>query len=234
MNVLMKIIIQISISILLFAMSLTAQPIISILPSRVLDLGDLYSGQKVHQIVTIKNIGTDTLRIKEIKPTCGCTAALLKDEKRNLGPSESVKLIVDFNSKGLTGTVTKSVNIFSNDKENPQTTVLITSFIAERLKIVPPWIYFYVSKLDTVYNGTVMLSNKSKIHPLKILSVNSKSENLKIELVKENILPGEDVKLKVKFYPLKPENSQDLIEVTTDDSLQSKYEIKVLSFFQNK
>jgi hypothetical protein len=212
---------------------LYAQPKITILPRTILDLGDYYAGQTIETHVTIKNDGSDTLRIKEIKPICGCTATLLIGDKKNLGPSDTVQLSLLLDTKSLTGTVIKSVEIYSNDSLNPKTTIMFAAFIIERLKITPSQIYFYFTNWDSTYKNNVTLKNMSKDLTMNIVSVNPKNENLRAKIGKNKLAPGEETFLEAIFHPTKDSMSQGIIELTTDDPGQKIiFEIKVFSWFK--
>ncbi len=59
------------------------------------------------------NNGNDTLDIISLKPSCGCTAAPLKQDR--IAPHDSASFTISFNSKLLTGKVVKEVDVFTND-----------------------------------------------------------------------------------------------------------------------
>ncbi|MEX0602817.1 MAG: DUF1573 domain-containing protein, partial [Bacteroidota bacterium] len=87
---------------------LFAQPKFVVEPATI-NLGIIYNGSTATTILTLKNTGTEPLRIIGIRPSCGCTA--IKKPKEVLNPGESDKLEVAFNSTGFRGRSTKYVNI---------------------------------------------------------------------------------------------------------------------------
>ena len=87
------------------------------------DFGDIKQGEKVSHIFVLTNSGGDLLTIKNVKASCGCTAAL--PEKNELAPGESTNLNVTFNSTGRLGKQKKIIRIESNDPDNPQVIVTI-------------------------------------------------------------------------------------------------------------
>jgi hypothetical protein len=82
------------------------------------DFGDLKQGEVVSHEFIITNNGDDKLIIKDVRPSCGCTAA--KPEKDSLKPGESVKIKVEFNTAGREGKQHKYVYVTTNDKEQPE------------------------------------------------------------------------------------------------------------------
>ena len=229
-----NIILIITASLIISSPMLFAQPQIRIMPRTVIDLGDRYSGEIVEHIVTIKNAGNDTLRIQSLKPSCGCTAALLKGNKKDIGPSDSAQLSLVFNTKDLIGGVTKSVEVQSNDTTNPNLKILISTFVIERLKITPPRLMFYISNADSEYTAVLTLKNQTKHSSIKLLSLKSKFENLKVSLNKKIILPGEEIQLKAILHPASTANIQGVIELTTNLPQKDKIEINVFSWSMKK
>ena len=90
----------------------TRLPILAFLPSSSFDFGTVEEGSIVEHEFTIMNTGKSPLIITQVKGTCYCTAA--DWTKTPILPNEkgSVKLI--FDTKGKSGKVGSSVNIYSN------------------------------------------------------------------------------------------------------------------------
>lgn len=97
-----------------------AQPEISF-PNSPWAFGELLQKEKVFHHFEILNSGSDTLFISRVKPSCGCTSAPLTRDV--IGPGESIWLAITFNSKKFSGDISKKVTVFSNDPNNPQSTI---------------------------------------------------------------------------------------------------------------
>src|SRR5947207_6851631 len=99
-----------------------AQPKIQAPGGTTYDFGDAYTGNKVDRLITVRNAGTDTLRISEVKAQCGCTAAMMT--QKSIPPGDSGKLSISFNTSGYGGSrPTKQVYITSNDTSQPKLTI---------------------------------------------------------------------------------------------------------------
>jgi len=226
---------RLSISIgLLFLLSsiLLAQPKMKILQGTSLDMGDVVKGQKGEKIVTIKNIGNDTLRITNVHAQCGCTATLLKNQI--VGPGDSTQLSIGFNAQNQSGKVTKGVDISSNDTSGPKITIQFVANVIEVLKFTPDKFMFDRAKLDSTYTKTITISNPSKDHAIKILSVNTKFESIKLTLMKNTLLPGEETQLQGVFHATKAGNPRGTIELTTDSPLQNLFTIIIFAWVTTK
>ena len=106
------------------ATTLPAQPKLEI------EGGDSYNWGKVKPkdsplkaSIKIFNTGNDTLRISNVKPSCGCTTAPL--DKNVIPPKGFSTLSITLNVPPHPGTVTKSVTISSNDKLNNGMKILL-------------------------------------------------------------------------------------------------------------
>jgi hypothetical protein len=213
---------------------LFAQPKISIFPSTTLDMGELVRGQKADRLVTITNTGNDTLRIMNVHATCGCTAALLKNDKTNLGPNDSTQVSISFNSQGQNGKVFKTVTIASNDTSNPAVTIQFTANVIAALGIDREMLSFSRIILDSVYNEVINLTNPSKDRGIKILSTTTTVEGMKVTLLKNTLMPGEQTQMQIKYCPPKSGVLTGTIDITTDHPLQSTSMIKVLATVNRK
>lgn len=83
------------------------------IPEIVWEFGRIPEGSAVSHVYWIKNIGTDTLKIKEIKTTCGCTKAPLN--KKVIASNDSTEVELIFSAGRYEGKVVKSASITSND-----------------------------------------------------------------------------------------------------------------------
>lgn len=93
------------------------------------DMGDIKQGEKATRIYTIKNEGAGTLKISDVRASCGCTAA--KPKKNELAPGESTEMEVTFNSTGRMGKQDKTVYIETNDPANKSLQVTFTANVLD-------------------------------------------------------------------------------------------------------
>lgn len=99
------------------------------LPENQFNFGQVKEGTTVSHTFELVNKGSDILEIKDVKTSCGCTAALVSSS--NLKPGEKGTLKVDLDTKGRKGKMSRTISIVSNDAE--QSTKVITIY-AEVLK----------------------------------------------------------------------------------------------------
>ncbi len=93
------------------------------------DWGEVPRGDHVKYDFVVSNVGGDLLKIKDVRASCGCTAA--KPEKSDLAPGESTNINVDFNSTGRSGRQTKYITVKTNDPEKPEIRFKFTGVVVD-------------------------------------------------------------------------------------------------------
>jgi len=89
--------------------------------------GTRTEGEEVTYDFIITNTGKNTLYIRKLKQSCGCTA--VKPEKEELKTGESTAIKAIFRTNGKTGKQMKTIDVITNDPENPKITLKIMGFL---------------------------------------------------------------------------------------------------------
>jgi hypothetical protein len=97
------------------------------------DFGRIPQDQKVSHRVTVSNVGSAALRVKDIRVSCDCSDTTVG--KRDLGPGESTFLEIRFNPANMMGNVHKSLEVVSND---PATPITVLTFEASVVRDIMP------------------------------------------------------------------------------------------------
>ena len=124
------------------------------------NFGQIYKGQKVEHIYKFENRGKDTLKIKKVKTSCGCTAAILTAD--TIPPGETGEIKATFSSDSISGNINKSITVASNDPDTPNYRLTISGEIIKDLIINPEHIDF----------GSVFVGKKTS----KTVSIKSQTE----------------------------------------------------------
>lgn len=94
------------------------------------DFGKVNEGDKVNYTFNFANKGTSELTIKDIKTSCGCTAALLSQD--NLAPGQEGTLKVELNTQNRSGKMSRTVTISSNDPKDPAKVLTIYADVVKK------------------------------------------------------------------------------------------------------
>ncbi len=87
------------------------------------DFGKVKEGEVVNYEFKFENKGTQPLEIKNVKTSCGCTAAVTSE--KDLKPGQSGTIKVNFDTKNRMGKATKTVTVVSNDFNEPSKVLTI-------------------------------------------------------------------------------------------------------------
>jgi uncharacterized cupredoxin-like copper-binding protein len=96
------------------------------------DFGKVKEGDVVDYTFTFENKGTKALNIKDIKTSCGCTAALVSSKKIEPGKEGTLKVKLD--TKNRIGKMSRRVTIYSNDPSNPNMVLTIFANVEKGTK----------------------------------------------------------------------------------------------------
>lgn len=87
------------------------------------DFGKVLQGTNLEYSYKFTNDGSGILVITYVRPSCGCTGAVL-DGKKEFDEGETGEIKVTFNTQGREGIQVKTVNVTSND--STQSDVVLT------------------------------------------------------------------------------------------------------------
>jgi hypothetical protein len=136
------------------------------------------------------NVGTTSVKITDLKPSCGCTTALL--EKTEYAPGESGEIEAKFKFDGRLGHQEKWI-VVTTDWVPPQPIILrMTVNIPESITIEPELVMWRLG--DQLKPKTVRIVVSDEI-PAKVVSVQADNAAVKLEL--REIRPGKDLEVKV-------------------------------------
>lgn len=93
------------------------------------DFGIVKEGMKVGYTFDFENKGTGILEIKNVNPSCGCTAAMVSSNV--LQPGEKGTIKIEFDTANKNGKTSKTVSVISNDPEEPAKTLIFTADVVK-------------------------------------------------------------------------------------------------------
>ncbi len=192
-----------------------------------ISFGTVYqTGALVHQVITLQNSGKDSITIKKVSTSCGCTAALASRDI--LAPGEKTEVKIQFNPTGYIGDVTKYIYISNSYPKDQLMTVKMTGYVAYALQPTPGYVLFNNARVGKLDSAEVTLSNTTDA-PMTITGVDVPSKEITFRLSKKTLKPGEFANL--DFY-IKPTNSRDVdgyITVHTTSDKQPQLQIRVFA-----
>jgi Protein of unknown function (DUF1573)/HYDIN/CFA65/VesB-like, Ig-like domain len=202
--------------VMLLSTALLAKPAIKFKNTTV-DFGEMASGKIVNINFEFENTGNETLIIKNIIPSCGCTTAELP--KKDYKPGEKGTIASKFNTSGYNGKVIKTITVTCNDPDTPEArltlsgSVVVKDFAQASLK--PEQIDFGTVNAGKTYTKQLNLSNVGN-QDLRIIEVSCGPE---VSLVfKTNLLePKKSTEIALAFTPFDKGTFNNIVKIRTND-----------------
>jgi hypothetical protein len=194
-----------------------------------LEFGDLDSGKVADLEFKFKNTGDETLIIKNISSSCGCTVT--KVDKKEYKPGEEGTIPVKFFSQGYNGQVTKTITVSSNDAENVYTrlkiggNVVLKDFAAWEIVGGSDRLDFSEVALGQKYTEKIKLKNTGTID-LRIIEVTHAPE-ISPEFNKKVLAPDEEGEINIAFKPMQAGRFAAFMRIQTNSYKQRSIIIKV-------
>lgn len=113
----------------------------AVAPEPIVDVGKVAQGDKVEHSFELRNEGDAVLVVREVKPACGCTVAEF-DKSIAAGASGKIKTVLS--TSAFSGPIAKSVQVFTNDSQTPEITLVIKAVIQPRIEVDPGYARFIV------------------------------------------------------------------------------------------
>lgn len=182
------------------------------------DFGMVKEGEVAVHIFKIRNVGDKDLEIKDIRTSCGCTAALLSD--KTISPGKTAEIKVTYDSRGRPGKFRKTITLYSNAENQNQLTLSVYGEVVEGEK---PKGYTNpgFKDLGEVEMGNEILTSFYLHSTGKIpLIVNEIITTQGIQVLpweKDTLNPGDSLEIKVKITPNTQERFDGVVIVKTND-----------------
>ena len=114
----------------------------------------------VEATFVFKNTGPDTINIRRVQSSCGCTTA--KPSKTTIAPGESGEVEVKFTFGGRKGAHQKVIAIQSDDKREWK--AMLRAWIHEPLTISPMLVYWKVGEEPQTRSVTLTAAKGEQVH----------------------------------------------------------------------
>jgi hypothetical protein len=179
-------------------MTAPAQPKLEVTESGRFDLGKIFRGAVVDHQLSIRNTGSDTLRLGSVDVSCGCTGTVVSSN--SIPPGESGTLRITFHSQNFSGPVHKSVTVHSNAEGAPETVIEFTAQVIDEISLTPQSLLFKNADVKRLNVVTISVSNNGA-SPLTLTGYRTQMKGLVLKLPREAIPPGGAAEIRAEFTP---------------------------------
>lgn len=159
--------------------------------------GRLSTNGLLHHDFVFTNLGTAPLKILSVQTGCGCTSAGAWD--RQVKPGETGIIPIQFNPVGLSGEITKTVRVASNDPDEPDAALEITGTVFKPIEIRPMLTFFSLSDESTKQATHVIRIVNNLEEPITLSDLECTNSLFRTEL--KTVVPGREFELHVSLVP---------------------------------
>lgn len=194
------------------------------------DFGKVPAGKEVRHNFEFTNPGSQTLEIKSVRPSCGCTTA--GDYARSIPPGGKGVIPVLLRTANFSGPLHKTITVTSTAVNAPLVTLQLEGEAWVPVSVKPPYLYFMatVGATEVQPRSARILNNLDE--PLEIVAVKPSSSNFGVEL--KPLKPGREYELLVTPKgPFKPGSTQGSITLLTDSKEHPELKVNVFLNLQN-
>ncbi len=178
----------------------------------VYDFGRAKAGDLVKYTYYFTNTGTDTLELKSVAPSCGCTAA--GEFSRQVPPGETGAVPIQFNGAHFNGPVFKTITVNCTDPTQPICVLQLKGTVWKPVDFFPAYTILTIPPDATNASATVRITNNMP-EPLVLMAPQSSLPSFTAELKTNN--PGREFLLTVSANPpLNPGGASGKVTLKTD------------------
>jgi hypothetical protein len=141
-----------------------------VVPEKIKDMGKVAQGDVLNVDFAIVNEGDETLEIKAVRPTCGCTVA---DFDREIAPGKTGYIKAKLETRDFTGPISKSILVMTNDPQDPTTTLVIKTNVHPYVQVLPrPLVRFNAVQHEPMEQKITVVADE-EVKDFKVTGVKS-------------------------------------------------------------
>ncbi len=161
------------------------------------DFGKAASGEKVRHTFTVTNTGDQTLEITNVRPSCHCTTA--GGWTHRIEPGQTGVIPVEFDSALNNGNVTKTVEVYSNARNQPRLMLILRGVVWKPIDITPATAFISIPPDSTNRESTTVRIVNQTDTPMTLSQPASANSNFTAAL--KETKPGKEFELVITAEP---------------------------------
>ena len=162
----------------------------------VYDFGKVTAGDVVSYTYIFTNIGTETLTLTSVAPSCGCTTA--GEWTKTVEPGKTGSIPIRFASAQTSGPVGKTVTVNCNDPVTPTTVLQIKGTLWQPIEVNPRYAMLNATTESPSTSVTVRITNNTD-QALTVFPPESNNKAFTAEMTTTQ--PGKGYEVVVKTVP---------------------------------
>lgn len=202
-------------------------PPVAKIDETTIDFGEAMEGTEVSSDFVVKNLGKGPLRLEQVRPSCGCTAAHFD---KVIPPGAEGKITLKLNLRGYAGSIKKTTTVFTNDPQNPRFTLTMQGTSRAIIDVRPSSQIAFRGMAQQMTEQVVELVGMVKPFEVQRLETNLDE---KIDYTIETAEPGKLYRIKVS-NKIKQGTYNGYIKVYTNLPDKSDLMIRVSGYIEGE
>lgn len=188
---------------------------VKFLNSKDIDAGKVNEGENVEGSIRFVNVGVTPVTIKNIRTSCGCTAA--QPDKKTYAVGDTAEIKYTIKTKGFKGNIAKSIRISFEEENIDDASFTIRAYVSKDINITPNYLQFppVSQNGDTTITEFFEVQNETEA-PVEIKKVTVYNNLLKITPENAVIPPHKSHLFQVKFTPTESGRHDTRISIESD------------------
>lgn len=162
----------------------------------IYDFGKVKAGDLVKYTYYFTNVGDQTLELKGVQPSCGCTTA--GDWSKSVEPGQIGKVPIQFNSGSYNGPVFKTITVTSTAKEQPSSVLQLKGTVWKPIEYQPPYTVLTIPPDALNATATVQILNHMD-EPLQVWQPECNNASFEVQLKTNS--PGKEYSITISAKP---------------------------------
>jgi hypothetical protein len=192
----------------------------------VFDFREVSPGAVIAHAFVLQNRSTNTVRILNVRTSCGCTTTAMATNL--LLPGQALELTVSLNLQGRSGPQRKTLTVESDDPMNPRLRLAMTGVVINPIEVTPAGVHFGTLARDGEAEREVLLTGRTGV-VFKVKEVKPSSQDLTATF--ETREEGRSYRVKIRSVgPRQAGTTQAAVRVLTDHPVVPELNIPVTLF----
>jgi hypothetical protein len=130
-----------------------------VVPEKIKDFGEVAQGETLEATFVILNEGTETLEIRAVRPTCGCTVA---DYDREVPAGGQGAIKAELDTTDFKGPISKLINVVTSDPVEPSVRLVIKADVKPYVEVLPrPMVRFNAIQKESLRETLTVVGDQA-------------------------------------------------------------------------
>jgi hypothetical protein len=189
-----------------------------------INFGEARSGEVLEKEFILENRGNETLKIRDIKTSCGCTTPENKSMIIQAGEKKALKVVLDLKDK--TGPQNQYITLSSNDPDNKSFSLKISGEAVPDILVTPRTLNLMQKDPDQPHEGEVLLSS-TRGEAFDVTKVTANRDRVTAEVIPS--ADGQSARILVTPRPQKGQGHfTDVLEIDTSNPKVKQVRVLVM------